>query len=91
VIVELAGGLHPAGDWVRKALAAGKSVVTANKKLIAYQGLELEAKAAPKAAICSTEPPSPEASRSFPAWSMVWPATASSASKASSTAPATSS
>jgi homoserine dehydrogenase len=28
--------------WVRKALAAGKSVVTANKKLIAYQGVELE-------------------------------------------------
>lgn len=46
VIVELAGGLEPAGDWVRKALAAGKSVVTANKKLIAYQGLELEAQAA---------------------------------------------
>ena len=48
VIVELAGGLTPAGDWVRKALAAGKSVVTANKKLIAYQGLELETQAAAK-------------------------------------------
>lgn len=48
VIVELAGGLYPAGDWVRKALEAGKSVVTANKKLIAYDGLELEAKAAAK-------------------------------------------
>lgn len=46
VIVELAGGLEPAGDWVRKALATGKSVVTANKKLIAYHGLELEAEAA---------------------------------------------
>jgi homoserine dehydrogenase len=43
ILVELAGGLDPAGDWVRKALAAGKSVVTANKKLIAYHGLELEA------------------------------------------------
>jgi homoserine dehydrogenase len=42
VIVELAGGLNPAGDWVRKALQAGKSVVTANKKLIAFQGPELE-------------------------------------------------
>jgi homoserine dehydrogenase len=42
IIVELAGGLHPAGDWVRKALAAGKSVVTANKKLVAFHGLELE-------------------------------------------------
>src|ERR1017187_8179460 len=35
VIVELAGGLDPAGNWVRSALQAGKSVVTANKKLIA--------------------------------------------------------
>jgi len=50
VIVELAGGLEPAGNWVRKALAAGKSVVTANKKLIAYQGLELESLAASKGA-----------------------------------------
>jgi homoserine dehydrogenase len=46
VIVELAGGLDPAGDWVRKALGTGKSVVTANKKLIAYHGLELESLAA---------------------------------------------
>ncbi len=46
VIVELAGGLEPAGAWVRKALAAGISVVTANKKLIAFHGLELEALAA---------------------------------------------
>jgi homoserine dehydrogenase len=46
VIVELAGGLDPAGDWVRKALESGKSVVTANKKLIAYHGVELERVAA---------------------------------------------
>lgn len=48
IIVELAGGLDPAGQWVRMALANGKSVVTANKKLIAYHGLELEAQAAAK-------------------------------------------
>lgn len=48
VIVELAGGLDPAAAWVRKALEAGKSVVTANKKLIAYQGLDLERLAAVK-------------------------------------------
>jgi homoserine dehydrogenase len=42
VIVELAGGLDPAATWVRRALDAGKSVVTANKKLIAYHGIELE-------------------------------------------------
>src|ERR1017187_727805 len=46
VIVELAGGLDPAGSWVRRALEAGKSVVTANKKLIAYHGVELERLAA---------------------------------------------
>ena len=43
IIVELAGGLDPAGRWVRTALEAGKSVVTANKKLIAAHGVELEA------------------------------------------------
>jgi len=46
VIVELAGGLDPAGGWVRKALESGKSVVTANKKLIAFHGVELERLAA---------------------------------------------
>ena len=46
VVVELAGGLDPAGGWVRRALSAGKSVITANKKLIAYQGVELERLAA---------------------------------------------
>jgi homoserine dehydrogenase len=42
VVVELAGGLDPAGVWVRRALEAGKSVVTANKKLMAFHGAELE-------------------------------------------------
>lgn len=42
VVLELAGGLEPAGDWVRKSLQAGKSVVTANKKLISYEGIALE-------------------------------------------------
>ncbi|MFP5210506.1 MAG: homoserine dehydrogenase [Acidobacteriota bacterium] len=46
VVVELAGGLDPAGKWVRGALDAGMSVVTANKKLIAYHGVELERLAA---------------------------------------------
>ena len=46
VVVELAGGLTPAGDWVRRALDSGKSVVTANKKLIAFHGIELEKLAA---------------------------------------------
>ena len=46
VVVELAGGLDPAGGWVRKARCAGKSVVTANKKLISVHGVELERLAA---------------------------------------------
>ncbi len=46
VVVELAGGLDPAGSWVRHALKAGKSVVTANKKLIAFHGIDLERLAA---------------------------------------------
>lgn len=41
IIVEVIGGLQPAGDWIRRALNSGKSVVTANKQLIARQGLEL--------------------------------------------------
>ncbi len=47
-IVELVGGLDPPGSWVRRALEAGKSVVTANKKLIAYHGVDLERLAAIK-------------------------------------------
>ena len=41
VVLELIGGLEPAGGWVRKALRAGKSVVTANKLLISEHGPEL--------------------------------------------------
>ncbi len=41
VVVELMGGLNPVEGWIRKALAAGKSVVTANKQLIAYRGTGL--------------------------------------------------
>src|ERR1700722_8529566 len=41
IFVELVGGITPAGEWIRKALQAGKSVVTANKLLIAENGPEL--------------------------------------------------
>jgi len=41
IVVELVGGLEPAREWVRRALMAGKSVVTANKQLIAHHGPEL--------------------------------------------------
>jgi homoserine dehydrogenase len=41
IIVELIGGLTPAEELVRSALSAGKSVVTANKQLIARHGPDL--------------------------------------------------
>jgi homoserine dehydrogenase len=41
VVIELIGGLDPAGQIVRSALESGKSVVTANKQLIARHGSDL--------------------------------------------------
>ena len=41
IVIELIGGLTPAEDFVRSALQAGKSVVTANKQLIARSGPDL--------------------------------------------------
>ena len=46
VVVELIGGRSPAEEWIRKALQAGKSVVTANKQVIAHRGAELLAESA---------------------------------------------
>jgi homoserine dehydrogenase len=42
IVVELMGGLNPVEGWLRKALSAGKHVVTANKQLIAYRGVSLQ-------------------------------------------------
>ncbi len=41
VIVETMGGLDPAYEYTKRALAAGKSVVTSNKELVATYGDEL--------------------------------------------------
>jgi homoserine dehydrogenase len=41
IVIELMGGLDPVESWLRKAIASGKSVVTANKQLIAYRGAAL--------------------------------------------------
>jgi homoserine dehydrogenase len=41
VVVECMGGLHPAYEFVTRALAAGKSVVTSNKELVANKGYEI--------------------------------------------------
>ena len=38
IIVEVIGGLRPAGDYIKRALESGKQVVTANKELIAKEG-----------------------------------------------------
>lgn len=43
VVVELIGGLDPAGGLVARSLEAGRPVVTANKALLAERGAELEA------------------------------------------------
>ena len=41
VVVELMGGISPARELIEKALVNGKSVVTANKALLAVAGAEL--------------------------------------------------
>jgi homoserine dehydrogenase len=41
VVVEVIGGLDPAGELVLAALRSGKPVVTANKELIATRGQEI--------------------------------------------------
>ena len=39
VVVEVMGGDRPAGDYLARALDAGKHVVTANKEVMARRGL----------------------------------------------------
>ncbi len=41
IVCELIGGVDPAGDFVLRALENGKQVVTANKELIAKEGVML--------------------------------------------------
>jgi homoserine dehydrogenase len=41
LVVELMGGIEPAREYVVRAMAAGKHVVTANKQLLAEHGEEL--------------------------------------------------
>lgn len=43
VVVECMGGIEPAGSFVEKALAGGKSVVTSNKKMLAEKAARLYA------------------------------------------------
>ncbi len=48
IVVELMGGLSPAKEFIIKALSAGKTVVTANKELLARHWPELNAAAVKK-------------------------------------------
>ena len=41
IVVELIGGVHPAKEFILRALRNGKHVVTANKELIAKEGAEI--------------------------------------------------
>jgi homoserine dehydrogenase len=41
IVVEAIGGIEPAARWIRAALLAGKSVVTANKQVMARHGASL--------------------------------------------------
>jgi homoserine dehydrogenase len=63
LIVEVVGGVHAAGALVRRAIARGRDVVTANKALLASSGAELFAAAAEsgvgigfEAAVCGGVP-----------------------------------
>lgn len=46
VVIELLGGLEPAGAYITRALSKGASVITGNKALIAAEGAKLTALAA---------------------------------------------
>jgi homoserine dehydrogenase len=46
LVIEVVGGIEPARTWLLTALEAGKSVVTANKALLAEDGARLHAAAA---------------------------------------------
>ena len=41
VVVEMMGGVHPAGDFLMKAIRNGKHAITSNKAVIAEMGPEL--------------------------------------------------
>ena len=41
IVAELMGGVHPAYEYIKKAIENGKHVVTANKELLAKHGEEL--------------------------------------------------
>ena len=92
IVVEVIGGIEPARGLLLAALRAGKSVVSANKALLAEDGADpaRRRRRAP-ASTSTTRPPSPGPSRCCARCASRWPATGSPGSSASSTAPPTSS
>ena len=75
VVVELIGGLSQATEWIRQSLKAGKSVVTANKQVMARHGSTLMALARQQHRSCFLKRRLPVASRSSEAFAKAWPAT----------------
>jgi homoserine dehydrogenase len=55
IVVELIGGLEPARQFIRRAFANGKHVVTANKALLANHGEELYTEARRRGSMLSFE------------------------------------
>lgn len=41
IVVELIGGIHPAKEYILKAIKKGKHVITANKALLATEGFDI--------------------------------------------------
>jgi len=41
ILIETIGGLDPVESWITQAITSGRSVITANKQLIAYRGAAL--------------------------------------------------
>lgn len=75
VVCECIGGVEPAHSYVKRALEAGKHVVTANKKMLAVYAGELFDLARQKGLVLAYEPalaaasPGLTTSSTFSAWS----------------------
>jgi len=63
LVVEVIGGIEPARTLLQAAIGAGKSVVSANKALLAEDGVALHARPPRPASTCTTRPPWPGRSR----------------------------
>jgi len=63
VVAEVMGGIEPTRTHVLELMAAGKSVVSANKQLLARHGEELFAEASGAACSCGSRPASARPSR----------------------------